>query len=69
MTVADWVMVLAVLLAPFAAVFAQRAIEVWWEKRQRRLQVFKTLMASRGALLSAQQTIWTPTVDGPQATL
>ena len=54
MTTADWLMILAVLLAPFTAVFAQRAIEVWWEKRQRRLLLFKELMASRGATLSHQ---------------
>ena len=54
MTTADWLMIAAVLVAPFSAVFAQRAIEVWWEMRQRRLRLFKELMASRGSTLSYQ---------------
>lgn len=54
MTLTDVLMVFAVFLAPFFAIFAQRAIERWKERRDRRLWVFKALMASRGAALSQQ---------------
>ena len=54
MTVADGLMIAGDLVAPFFAVFAQRAIETWREKRGRRLSVFKSLMATRGAALSLQ---------------
>ena len=52
MKVADWVMVAAILCGPVLAVQAQKWIEVAREKRNRRLNVFKRLMATRGALLS-----------------
>jgi len=54
MTVSDGLMIAAVLLAPFAAVFAQRQVELWRERRGRRLGVFKTLMATRGTPLSPE---------------
>lgn len=47
-------MILAVLLAPFFAVFGQREVEKWKERRERKLWVFKALMATRGATLSHQ---------------
>lgn len=52
MNVADGVMVLAVLVAPFLAVFAQREIERWRTARETKLWIFKTLMATRTATLS-----------------
>lgn len=52
MTISDVLMILAVLAAPFIAVFAQRQIDLWREQRQRKLWVFKTLMATRGRTLS-----------------
>ncbi len=54
MTLSDGVMIFAVLLAPFLAVFAQKEIEQWREVRQRKLWVFKTLMATRGKVLSLE---------------
>lgn len=45
-------MVLAVLIAPFLAVYAQRRIDLLREKHGRKLWVFKTLMATRSAKLS-----------------
>jgi len=45
-------MIFAVLVAPFLAVFAQRQIDQLRERRERKLWVFKTLMATRGAKLS-----------------
>jgi hypothetical protein len=45
-------MILAVLVAPFLAIFAQKRIENWRMKRDTKLWIFKTLMATRGATLS-----------------
>ncbi len=54
MTISDALMIIAVLAAPFLAVFAQRQIDLWREQRQRKLWVFKTLMATRGRTLSPE---------------
>ena len=54
MTVSDLVLILAVLIAPFLAVFAQKQIESWRSRRDVKLWIFKTLMATRGAVLSPQ---------------
>ena len=47
-------MIVAILIAPFLAVFAQRQIDLWREQRQRNLWVFKTLMATHGRTLSPE---------------
>ena len=54
MTISDVLMIVAVLVAPFLAVFAQKQIELWRERRARKLWVFKTLMATRGRALSVE---------------
>ena len=54
MTISDVLMILAVLVAPFLAVFAQKQIELWREQRSRKLWIFKTLMATRGRALSVE---------------
>ena len=54
MTISDGLMIIAILIAPFLAVFAQRQIDLWREQRQRKLWVFKTLMATRGRTLSPE---------------
>ena len=54
MTISDGFMILAILIAPFLAVFAQKQIELWREKRTRKLGIFKTLMATRGRVLSIE---------------
>lgn len=54
MTISDPIMVFAVLGAPFLAVYAQKKIELWREQRQKKLWVFKTLMATRGVPLSPE---------------
>ncbi|HUW83635.1 MAG TPA: DUF6680 family protein [Phycisphaerae bacterium] len=54
MTVHNALMIVAILVAPFLAVFAQRQIDLWRERRQRKLWVFKTLMATRGRTLSPE---------------
>ncbi len=52
MTISDTLMILAVLVAPFLAVYAQKKIETWKSQRDTKLWIFKTLMATRGATLS-----------------
>ena len=54
MTISDVFMIMAILIAPFLAVFAQRQIDLWREQRQRKLWIFKTLMATRGRTLSPE---------------
>ena len=53
LTISDWVIVFAVLLAPLLAVQVQKKLESFREDRERRLRVFKTLMATRAAVISA----------------
>lgn len=52
MKLADILMLIAVLLAPIAAVQVQKYLEVFREVRGRRLRIFKTLMATRAATVS-----------------
>ncbi len=52
MTISDGIMILAVAVAPFLAVFAQTKINERKEKRNNRLWIFRTLMATRGNKLS-----------------
>ncbi|CRL47622.1 DUF6680 family protein [Pseudomonas sp. URMO17WK12:I11] len=53
LTVSDWLIVTATLLGPILAVQTQKWLERFKESRSRKLQVFHTLMATRGARLSA----------------
>ena len=52
MTISDWLMIIAVLLAPLIAVQVQKWLEHHRENRERKLRVFKTLMATRAATVS-----------------
>jgi hypothetical protein len=52
MTITDGFMIGAVILGPILAVQAQKWIEAWKQARERRLWVFKTLMATRGTVIS-----------------
>ncbi|MDO6537966.1 hypothetical protein Q4524_05190 [Alteromonas stellipolaris] len=47
MTISDWVMILAVFLGPIVAVQLTKFLDAKKEKRQRKLDIFKTLMATR----------------------
>ena len=47
MTIADWLMILAVLTGPLVAVQLTRWQEARRETRRRKLEIFKTLMATR----------------------
>lgn len=52
MRISDLVMVLAVICGPILAVQAQKWVEVLRENKNRRLNIFKRLMATRGAPLA-----------------
>ncbi|MEW6764868.1 MAG: DUF6680 family protein [Pseudomonadota bacterium] len=52
--VSDWVMILAVISGPIAAVRIQKFIESRKEAKERRVKVFKDLMATRAATLAYQ---------------
>ncbi|MBI3834099.1 MAG: hypothetical protein HY287_07195 [Planctomycetes bacterium] len=52
MTTSDWLMILAVLLAPVIAVQVQQRLDVLRETRRRKTVVFQTLMATRAARIS-----------------
>jgi hypothetical protein len=54
MKISDWIMIIAVLLAPLVAVQVQKILERYRETSNRRLNVFKTLMATRAATTSPQ---------------
>ena len=54
MRIPDWLMIAAVLLAPLVAVQVQKILERYREDKARRLNVFKTLMATRAATVSPQ---------------
>lgn len=52
MTISDWLMIAAVLLGPIIAVQLTRYLDDKKEERERKLQVFKTLMATRAYVVS-----------------
>lgn len=54
MNIANWLMVAAVLIAPLVAVQVQKLLERYREDKARKLNVFKTLMATRAATVSPQ---------------
>ena len=51
-TLTDWLTIAAILAAPVTAVQVERYLAAIKERRGRKLQVFHTLMATRGARLS-----------------
>ncbi len=51
MTISDWVMVLAVLLAPLVAVQVSKRLDIRREVRGRKLAVFRALMTTRATKL------------------
>jgi hypothetical protein len=52
MTIADWLVIVAIILAPILAVQVQKYIEAKKEKRARKIHNFRTLMATRATPLS-----------------
>lgn len=51
-TIADYLIVLATVIGPILAVQVQKRIEIWGEKRNRKLRIFYNLMATRGGRVS-----------------
>jgi len=54
MTISDELLILAVLLAPLIAIQVQRWIDHYRKDRERKLSVFKTLMATRASAVSPE---------------
>lgn len=54
MTISDVLMIISVLFAPFIAIFAQRKIDEKRDRRNQKLWVFRTLMATRGNKISLE---------------
>ncbi len=52
MTKTELLMILAVVIGPILAVQIQKFIETWKERRNKKLEIFKTLMATRGSPVS-----------------
>ena len=50
----DWIIVLATIAGPILAVQAQKAVERFRERRDRKARVFAQLMATRAASVSAE---------------
>jgi hypothetical protein len=54
MTLTDFLTILAIVIAPVAAVQVQKRLEVFREERGRKIWIFKTLMATRAATVSPE---------------
>ena len=54
MTTTESLTVLAIIIAPFLAVFSQRKIDVIRERRNQKLWIFRTLMATRANRLAIE---------------
>ena len=52
MTVSDWIMILAIFLGPIVAIQLAEYLNAKKGKRQRKLDIFKTLMATRAYTVS-----------------
>ena len=50
----DWITIVALFLGPILAIQVQKLIEAKKEKRDRRFDIFKTLMATRAERLSTE---------------
>src|ERR1700675_3057784 len=50
----DWLTVAAIVLGPFLALFAQRALDRIREKQNQRLLLYVTLMATRATFLAPE---------------
>lgn len=52
MTISDWLVIIAIIIAPILAVQIQKFIENRKVIKERKMQVFRTLMATRATSLS-----------------
>lgn len=63
MKTSDWAIVFATLFGPILAVQAQKWIERWRERQNRKLWVFQTLMSTRAARLTSDHVRALNTID------
>lgn len=63
MTISDWIMILAVFSGPIVAVQLTKYLDSKKEKRQRKLDIFKTLMATRAYTMSWDHVITLNHID------
>lgn len=63
MTIADWLMIASVFLGPIIAVQLTRYLDNKKEVRERKLQVFKTLMATRAYTVSWDHVVALNRID------
>ncbi len=63
MAIADWLMISVVLLGPIIAVQLTRYLDNKKEERERKLQVFKTLMATRAYTVSWDHVVALNRID------
>lgn len=63
MTIADWLTISAILLGPIIAVQLTRYLDNQKEARERKLQVFKTLMATRAYTVSWDHVVALNRID------
>lgn len=52
MTISDWLVIVAMIIAPILAVQVQKFVEKRKEIKERKMQIFRTLMATRATPLS-----------------
>ncbi len=63
MTIADWLMITAVLVGPVVAVRLTRYLDNKKEIRERKLQIFKVLMATRAYTISWDHVLTLNKID------
>lgn len=63
MTIADWIMIAAVFLGPIVAVRLTRHLDNKKEIRERKLNIFKTLMATRAYAVSWDHVVTLNKID------
>lgn len=63
MTISDWLMIAAVLFSPVIAVQLTRYLDNKKEIRERKLQIFKTLMATRAYAISLDHVLTLNKID------
>jgi hypothetical protein len=63
MTISDWIMILAVLIGPICAVRLTRHLDNKKEIRERKLEIFKTLMATRSYSVSWDHVVALNRID------
>ncbi len=63
MTIADWLMITAVLIGPIIAVRLTRYLDNKKEIRERKLNIFKTLMATRSYTVSWDHVLTLNRID------